>query len=145
VGIEGIFTFLISLIYILSVFVVMLSSFTHAQEIQELHQLTKHTSPGQSAYMTVPRPSDIVIIQSKIFIDDPVANSVSVIDITNDTKIKDIKGEHEPRAIAVDPNMKKVYVALSKTWFHCHMVVEVTPTISQSLLFTLPSFFSLPT
>ena len=53
VGIEGIFIFLISLIYILSVFVVMLSSFTHAQEIQELHQLTKHTSPGQSAYMTV--------------------------------------------------------------------------------------------
>ena len=91
----------------------MLSSFTHAQEIQELHQLTKHTSPGQSAYMTVPRPSDIVIIQSKIFIDDPVANSVSVIDITNDTKIKDIKVEHEPRDIAVDPNMKKVYVALS--------------------------------
>ena len=108
--------FIIILNCIILISTITFSNLAYAQEIEELHQLTKHTQSGQNAYISVgERPYALGVIQGKLYVANYLANTTSVIDLTNNMKITDIKVGGGPTAIAANSSTDRVYVANARS------------------------------
>jgi YVTN family beta-propeller protein len=115
--------FLVILNIFVLVSIVVLSNLTRAQENQELHQKTlyeiaNHTSSKQNAQITVGKgPKALAIYEinldvHNVYVTNYLDNTVSVIDVNNNTKIgDDIEVGRGPSAVAIDESAGKVYVA----------------------------------
>ena len=90
--------FLITLNIIVLVSVVVSSHFIYAQKTQTLHQKTlydiiKHISSNHNSHIPVgkgPKSIGFNSYENTIYVANSGDNTVSVIDVTNNTKIKDI-------------------------------------------------------
>jgi YVTN family beta-propeller protein len=110
--IQSAISFLIILYCIALVFIS--PSLTYAQKIQELHQLKKSTMPNENAHIELDgRPNAIRVIEDRIYVTNPISDSISVIEATNSTKIGDIKVGDKPSAIGFVVLTAAVYVANS--------------------------------
>ena len=93
----------------------MLSNFTHAQEIRELHQLTKSTGSSENAHIELdgkPMAIGVNEVRNMVYVANYGSDTVSAINGYTNTKVgPDIKVGHLPMAIAVNQGTGMVYVA----------------------------------
>jgi YVTN family beta-propeller protein len=108
--------FLIILNAFVLILIFLLSHESYAQLTEDLHQKTiyeiaNHTSSIQSSGIPVGhRPVAIINYGSKIYVTNSNGNTVSVIDATTNTKIKDIPVRDEPEDIDINPKTNTAYV-----------------------------------